>query len=94
MDALKLLAYTITSSDANIPRVSDDNLLNGVLTTIYFAGGIVCVVVIIVGGILYTISQGDSGKIQTAKNAILYAVVGLLIIILAFTITRFVLGAF
>ncbi|MGK2896505.1 MAG: Mbov_0395 family pilin-like conjugal transfer protein [Candidatus Saccharimonadales bacterium] len=94
MSTFKYLAYTLSTHDVRIPRVSDDNLLSGILTTAYFLGGVICVIIIIFSGILYTISQGDPGKIQTAKNAILYAVVGLIIIILAFAITRFVIGAF
>ena len=48
--------------------------------------------IIIVSGILYTTSAGDSARVKTAKNAITYAVVGIVVILLAFTITNFVIG--
>lgn len=52
--------------------------------------GILAVVMIVIGGIFYVISAGDAVKIQRAKNTILYAVVGLAISLLAYTIVYFV----
>jgi hypothetical protein len=49
---------------------------------------------IVIGGIKYTTSNGDSSAITSAKNTILYSVVGLVVAILAFAIVNFVLGAF
>jgi hypothetical protein len=46
---------------------------------------------IIVGGIRYTTSNGDSGRIKAAKDTITYAVVGLVVAILAYAIVNFVI---
>lgn len=54
--------------------------------------GIVAVVFIIIGGLRYITSGGESSNIQTAKNTILFAVVGLVIVALAQIIVRFVLS--
>lgn len=98
MNILDKLAVTIDVGPGgdvkNVPTVSGESVFTGVLTLIYFAAGVACVVVIIVAGIYYSISQGDSAKIANAKNAILYSVVGLVVILLAFTITQFVIGGF
>jgi hypothetical protein len=51
------------------------------------------VIVVVVAGIFYVISAGDSGKVAKAKTALTYALVGLGIIIMAFAITNFVIGA-
>lgn len=56
--------------------------------------GIIAVVMIIVGGIKYITSSGESGAIQTAKNTILYAVIGLVVVALAQIIVKFVLSRF
>ena len=64
-----------------------------VLSTVYLWVGILAVVFIIIGGVNYTISQGDPGKVAKAKNTILYAIVGLVVALLAFAITQFVLNA-
>jgi hypothetical protein len=49
---------------------------------------------IIYGGIRYTTSAGDSSHVKAAKDTILYAVVGLVVAILAYAIVNFVVGAF
>lgn len=56
--------------------------------------GIISVVMIIVGGIRYITSGGDSGKVSTAQNTVLYAVVGLVVVALAQIIVQFVLKKF
>ncbi len=54
--------------------------------------GVVAVVMIIWGGLRYITSGGDSGKITSAKNTIIYAVIGLIVVALAQFIVQFVLG--
>ena len=48
-------------------------------------------IMLIWGGILYTTSSGDSNKVTTAKNTIMYAVIGLVVAIFAYAIVNFVL---
>ena len=55
--------------------------------------GLIAVVMIVIGGISYTTSAGDSGKVKKAKDTILYGIVGLVISLLAFAIVNFVIGA-
>lgn len=64
-----------------------------VLNSVFIWAGIICVLIIVVSGIMYVTSAGDSGKVTRAKNAITYALVGLGIIIFAFSIVNFVIGA-
>lgn len=52
--------------------------------------GTVSVIMIIIGGFRYIISGGDSSSVSAAKNTILYAVVGLIIVLFAQVIVRFV----
>ena len=54
----------------------------------------VSVVVIIIAGITYTTSGGDSAMVTKAKNTLLYAVVGLVVAILAYAIVNYVINAF
>lgn len=62
-----------------------------ILGMVYLVAGIVAVIAIIIGGVRYVVSAGDSNGIQSAKNTILYAVVGLVVIIAAAAITEFVI---
>jgi hypothetical protein len=56
--------------------------------------GAAAVIMVIVGGFRYVTSGGDSAGISSAKNTILYALIGLIIAALAQVIVRFVLGRF
>lgn len=53
--------------------------------------GVVSVIMIIYGGFRYVTSGGDSGNVSTAKNTIIYAIIGLVIVALAQFIVQFVL---
>lgn len=54
--------------------------------------GIVAVIMIIVGGLRYITSGGNDTSVTSAKNTILYAIIGLIIVALSQLIVRFVLG--
>lgn len=68
---------------------------NGWITTIInvalFIVGIACVIMIIYAGIRYTTSRGEGKAVESAKNTILYAMIGLIISILAYAIVNFVI---
>lgn len=64
------------------------NIINLLLTVI----GIIAVIMIIIGGIRYTTSGGDAGETKTARDTLIYAVVGLVIAIMSFALVNFVVG--
>ena len=53
--------------------------------------GIAAVIMIVVGGFKYTISGGDSARVTSAKDTILFAIVGLVVVALAQVIVHFVI---
>lgn len=55
--------------------------------------GFIAVAMIVMGGISFATSQGDTSKVAKARNTILYGVVGLVVALLAFAIVNFVLSA-
>ncbi len=57
-----------------------------------FIGGL-SVLMIVVSGIMYMVSGGDSGKVETAKNTLMYSIVGLVVALLAWVIVKTVIGA-
>lgn len=73
----------------------DGGCPTGIFTTIVnvalFLIGAISVIMIIYGGIRYTISGGDAKNVTAAKDTILYAVVGLVVAILAYAIVNFVI---
>ena len=89
---LQLLAAT--NLGKNIPHLeASQGTLENILNAIYVIIGALAVIFIIVGAIRYVLSAGDSAKLAQAKNTILYAILGLIISILAFAITNFVIGS-
>jgi len=66
------------------------NIIKNVINILLYAAGIIAVIMIIIGGISYTLSAGDQSKVTSAKNTILYAVVGLIVAALSFAIVNFV----
>ena len=71
-----------------------NELIKTVVNLLLYAIGIISVIVIIIGGIRYTTSGGDANGIKSAKDTILYAVVGLIVAMLAYAIVNFVVGWF
>ena len=65
--------------------------VGNILNTVFFWAAIVAVLVIIIGGVMYITAQGDKAKIVRAKSAILYAVIGLIVVLLSFAIVNFIL---
>ena len=65
-----------------------------ITNVLLFIIGAISVIMLIIGAIRYTTSNGDQQAVQNAKNTILYAVVGLVIAILAFAAINFVIGSF
>ena len=64
-----------------------------VTNTISYIVGIIAVIMLIIGGIKYVVSGGDSKKVTDAKNTVLYAIIGLVVCFLSFAIINFVISA-
>lgn len=71
-----------------------NDLITKIVNTLLFIVGAISVIMIIVGGLMYTTSNGDSSRVTMAKNTITYAVVGLVVSILAFAVVNFVVVKF
>ena len=69
-----------------------EQIVNEIVNMILYIVGILAVVMVIVGGIQYTLSAGDQAKVTKAKNMIVYGIVGLVIAILAYAIVNFVIS--
>lgn len=62
-----------------------------IVNTMLFIAGIAAVIAIIIGGLRYILSQGNEKAIEGAKSTILYAVIGLIVTVLAYAIVNFVI---
>lgn len=85
------------NADNEICKNRGDNandLVKNLVNTLLFVVGLLSVIMIIVAGILYTTSAGDSNKVSRAKNTLTYAIVGLVVSILAYAIVNWVVDLF
>jgi hypothetical protein len=69
-----------------------DNIITTAINIFSLVVGIVAVIMIIVGGFRYITSGGDSGNVSSAKNTIIYAIIGLVVVALAQFVVQFVLN--
>ena len=79
----------------NVTALNDIYLLIGNIIKILLSFvGLLSVIFIVVGGILYILSTGDPARIQRAKSVITNAIVGLIISLVSFAAVTFIAGAF
>ncbi|MFZ2513391.1 MAG: pilin [Candidatus Saccharimonadales bacterium] len=69
-----------------------NNIISTIVNIFSVLVGVIAVIMIIWGGLRYITSGGDSGKITSAKNTIIYALIGLIVVALAQFIVKFVLN--
>lgn len=78
------------------PSTAGDKDLTDIIATVVniisIIVGVIAVIMIIWGGLKYITSGGESGKITSAKNTIIYALIGLVVVALAQFIVHFVLA--
>ena len=72
--------------------------MNGVINTtinvLSFVVGVAAVIMIIINGLRFVTSSGDPAKVSSARDGILYAVVGLVVVLLSQTVVKFVVNKF
>lgn len=73
--------------------LKEGTVVTNILNAVYFWAAVVAVIVLIVAGFYYVTSNNNSAQITRAKNAILGAVVGLIVIMSAYVITAFMIKA-
>jgi hypothetical protein len=87
-------ADSAKGTDQQTDLFGDDGVFKTVTNVLLFIIGAISVIMLIIGGIRYVVSGGDSGAVTSAKNTILYAVVGIVVAILAYALVNFVIGSF
>ncbi len=71
--------------------LGQDSAIGGVIRLLGIAAGVIGVIMLIIGGLKFVTSSGDSSNVASARNTILYAIVGLVIAMSAQLIIIFVL---
>ncbi len=87
-------ANSAKGSDQVTDLFGSAGIFSTITNTLLFILGAISVIMIIIGGLRYVISGGDSNAVSAAKNTILYAVVGIIVAILAYAVINFVINSF
>lgn len=95
VSALSIYEGINSARGANVPGeiMGDTGLITTIVNIMLFIVGALSVIMLIIGGIRYTISGGNSAGVTAAKNTILYAIVGLIIAFLSYAAVQFVMSA-
>ena len=82
------------TSDMPSTLFGNAGIFTQIVSVMMFLVGVLSVIMLIFGGLRYVISRGDSKAVESAKNTILYAIVGLIVAILSYAIVNFVVNSF
>jgi hypothetical protein len=87
-----LLLLAAIGNELTVPKTTlTSTNISDALSFVFALLGVIAVIIIILGGFQYITSQGEPQKTAKAKDTILYAVIGLVVSILAWSIVNFVL---
>ncbi len=102
LSMFNLAAHAAILNSTDVPGVITDatggqTSLRGLVLTIinYFLGflGLLAVIMVVYGGVTYVSSAGNDEAVGKAKKIIMYALIGIVIILLSFVVVKAVLGA-
>lgn len=82
------------TQDAVSQDISKNGTIQNIINILLFVLGTAAVIAIIIAGITYTTANGDASKTKQAKDTIMYAVIGLIVALMAWGIVSFVLQQF
>jgi len=84
--------YTPLTPSTNNPTIGD--VVDSIITLILYAAGIAATIYLLWAGIQYITSAGDEGKATKARQGIVNAVIGIIVIVLAFVLEKAVAKLF
>jgi len=93
MKILSNLAQLLNANSVNIPNGTADQVIGIILNLTYLVSGIIAVIVVIAAGFKIT-TASDSATVSKARDSIIHAVIAIVIILSAFTVTHFIIGRF
>lgn len=74
------------------PTSQLDTLITTIINVLTIVVGVIAVIMIIVAGAKFITSNGDTSKVASAKSSIIYAIIGLVVVVLAQTIVHYVVN--
>jgi hypothetical protein len=88
--AVTCQSQAILESACNLPQPDTTNTIPTILNIVFAMAASIAVLMVVIGGFRYIVAHGDPGQTASAKNSILYAIVGLVVVMAAYAIVAFV----
>lgn len=79
------------SGNGQNPISGNQGVLLRITDFVAYIAGIAAVIMVVVGGIRFITADGDSGNVKSARNTVLYAMVGIIVIVSAKALINFVI---
>jgi hypothetical protein len=90
-----MILFNLFAQAVNLTTIphtpADQTSIDNVLSIVFQITGSIALLMVVIGGFRYIVAHGDPSAVTQAKNTILYAIIGLLISIFAYTIVNFVI---
>jgi hypothetical protein len=94
-DAGKSISDSARNACGNSCGNGDINaIFSAVTNALMFLIGAIAVIMLIIGGLRFITANGDAKQVETARNTVLYSVIGLIVAMTAYAIVKFVAGRF
>lgn len=77
----------------NINQTGPESMISKVITTALTFVGVIFLVLAIYGGYIWMIARGNEQEVEKAKNTLIAAVIGLVIVIAAYAVSWFVINS-
>jgi len=76
---------------SHLPQPAANNdALHAVINYVFYLAGAIALLIIVISGMRYTLAGGDAQKVSKAKNGLIYALAGLLLVLIARALVAFV----
>ncbi len=79
-------------AQGNLSQTSLTKQVGTITNILIYAIGIIAVIMVVIGGLRYVVSGGDPKGTASAKDTIMYAVIGVVVALLAYSLVNFVIG--
>jgi|GEM_PF-762591 len=89
-----VVALAATTGEPAITKITLTDTIKKIVTAVLGIIGLIAVLYLIYGGVLYLTSGGNEEQVGKAKNVILYAIIGVIIIVLSYAIVSWVFTKF
>ncbi|MBP7760286.1 hypothetical protein KA093_00655 [Candidatus Saccharibacteria bacterium] len=91
-DACKVDSTSPLCSDQSDKLFGPDSIWTKIVNTLIYVTGAIAVIMMVIGGMRFTLSGGDASGTKSARETIIYAAVGLVVAMMSYAIVNFVLS--